>query len=142
MRPITANSTVLTSLALDWFKHAAKPGGRRFRAESVLSTRLANEFSEIDLKVGGEYLKHLLTKPNDNQSGTMSVGTGFASADAQIYFDRYGGDDMSHRWTLNPRVKLLVTDRTNHANLPNFDTTLKVLDSYDRLFQGPPLHWW
>ena len=143
IRPLMANSAFSTSVAWDKFKHDDRPGGRRLRAEAKFNTLFGNEFSELDLEVGGEYLKHRLLepeenqlKPEENQSETMSVNSTYASLDGRLFFDRFSGDGSGTRWTLSPRVKALATDRVEQSNLRNFDTSLAVLDNYDGLFRG------
>ena len=134
--PLMASSAFSTSVAWDKFKHDDRPGGRRLRGEAKFNTLLGNAFSELDLEIGGEYLKYRLSEPEANQSETMSVDSTYASLDGRLFFDRFSGDQSGTRWTLVPRVKVLATDRVEQSNLPNFDTSVALLDNYDRLFQG------
>ncbi len=138
IRPLMASSAFSTSVAWDKFKHDEKPGGRRLRAETKFNTLLDNEFSELDLEIGGEYLKYGLSAPDENQTDLMSVDSIHASLDGRLFFDRFSGDESGARWTLVPRVKVLATDRVEQSNLPNFDTSVAELDNYDRLFQDSP----
>ena len=140
IRPLMTSSAFSTSVAWDKFKHDDRPGGRRLRADAKFNTLLGNEFSELDLEVGGEYLKHRLSEPDldSSQSETMSVDSTYASLDGRLFFDRFSGDQSGTRWTLVPRVKVLATDRVEQSNLRNFDTSLAVLDNYDGLFRGSP----
>ena len=135
IRPLMASSAFSTSVAWDKFKHDDKPGGRRLRAETKFNTLLDNEFSELDLEIGGEYLKYGLSASDENQTDLMSVDSIHASLDGRLFFDRFSGDESGARWTLVPRVKVLATDRVEQSNLPNFDTSVAELDNYDRLFQ-------
>ena len=144
IRPLMTSSAFSTSVAWDKFKHDDKPGGRRLRAEAKFNTLFGNEFSELDLEIGGEYLKHRWSepKPENGESETMetmetmSVNSTYASLDGRLFFDRFSGDQSGTRWTLSPRVKALATDRVEQNKLPNFDTSLAVLDNYDGLFRG------
>lgn len=138
IRPLMASSAFSTSVAWDKFKHYDKPGGRRLRAETKFNTLLDNEFSELDLEIGGEYLKYRLPTSDENQTDLMSVDSIHASLDGRLFFDRFSGDESGTRWTLVPRVKVLATDRVEQSNLPNFDTSVAELDNYDRLFQDSP----
>ena len=136
--PITTNSTFTTAMVWDSFRHDVKPDADRFRGESAISMHLANAFSEVDLEVGGEYLRYSLTEPDEDQSRKMSVDSAYASLDGRLYFDGNITTSSGHLWTLVPRIKLLATDRVEQDNLPDFDTTLIKMDSYSRLFQDSP----
>ena len=135
IRPLIASSAFSTSVAWDKFKHDDKPGGRRLRAETKFNTLLDNEFSELDLEIGGEYLKYGLSASDENQTDLMSVDSIHASLDGRLFFDRFSGDESGARWTLVPRIKVLATGRVEQSKLPNFDTSVAELDNYDRLFQ-------
>ena len=140
IQPLMASSAFSTSIALDKFKHVDRPGGRRLRAETKFNTLFDHTFSELDLEVGGEYLEYKLSAPDPdrNQSEVMSVDSVYASLDGKLFFDRFSGDESGTRWTLVPRIKVLATDSVEQSNLPNFDTSMAVLDNYDRLFSGSP----
>ena len=86
IRPLMTSSAFSTSVAWDKFKHDDRPGGRRLRADAKFNTLFGNESSELDLEVGGEYLKHRLLEPEENQSETMSVNSTYASLGRQVVF--------------------------------------------------------
>ena len=136
--PLSTNSAFSTTLAWDKFKNHMKPGARRFRGESALSMNLANAFSEVDLEIGGEYLRYKLTEPDKDQSEKMSVNSTYASLDGRLYFDRYSADGSGQLWTLVPRVKVLATNDVKQDNLPKYDTTMAKMDAYYRLFEDSP----
>ncbi len=136
--PLSTNTELTTNLDWDTFRHAKKPNARRFRGESAVNMTLSNSFSEVDFQVGTEYLRYRLKEPEENQFETMSISSNYASVDGRLYFDRYGTGDSSRKWTLVPRVKLLATNSVDQDNLPEFDTTLGKLDSYEQLFQDSP----
>ncbi len=139
--PLTANSAFTTGWVWDKFKHEKheeNPAARRFRGDSAFSVHLANAYSKVDFKVGGEYLRYKLTKPENNQSDRMTVNSKYASLDGRLYFDNSTATSSGKLWTLVPRIKLLATDSDKQENLPDFDTTLSKMESYDRLFQDSP----
>ncbi len=136
--PMPFNSLFSTSLIWDRFKHSERPAARRFYGESKISSHFSTGFLETDLEAGIEYLRYSLTSPDDSQTSKMKVDSSFASIDSRLFFDRYSDAGRDHRWTLVPRIKLLATENTDQSNLPNYDTTANVLDSYDRIFQDSP----
>ena len=117
---------------------------KRFRGEAAFSINLANAFSEVDLEIGGEYLRHQykykLPKPVPTKAERLSVNSTYASLDGRLYFDRYSADGSGQLWTLVPRVKVLATNdvKKEQEDFRKFDTTMAKMDAYYRLFQDSP----
>ena len=136
--PVARNSAIATSIVSDEFRKKGKPDARRVHGQTVLSTRIAGSYFETNLEVGGEILKYRLDQPEDNQSATMEAESTFASLDGKLFFERYSANGSGDRWTLIPRLKLLASKDVDQSNLPDFDTTLMKLDTYERLFHDSP----
>ena len=158
--PIAPNVAFSTTLAWDKFKkrvmldeedavpknvwESAKEieSAKRFRGEAAFSINLANTFSEVDLEIGGEYLRHKykLSKPDSTprKAERLSVNSTYASLDGRLYFDRYSADGSGQLWTLVPRVKVLATNDVKQNGFRKFDTTMAKMDAYYRLFQDSP----
>ena len=154
--PIAPNVAFSTTLAWDKFKYHMMSNSmngikeediesaKRFRGEAALSMNLANAFSEVDLEIGGEYLRHQYKyKQQDMDSKEpkrLSVNSTYASLDGRLYFDRYSADGSGQLWTLVPRVKVLATNdvKQEQDKFEMFDTTMAKMDAYYRLFQDSP----
>ena len=162
--PIAPNVAFSTTLAWDKFKYHMMSNSmngmeepdiesaKRFRGEAAFSMNLANAFSEVDLEIGGEYLRHKykykLKEPDSDQPEEMdsdqrnklSVNSTYASIDGRLYFDRYSADGSGQLWTLVPRVKVLATNdvKKEQEDFRKFDTTMAKMDAYYRLFQDSP----
>ena len=136
--PLARNSAIATSIVSDKFRKKGKPDARRVHGQTVLSTRIAGSYFETNLEVGGEILKYRLDQPEGDQSATMRVDSTFASLDGKLFFERYSDNGSGDRWTLIPRLKILASEDVDQSNLPDFDTTLMKLDTYERLFHDRP----
>ncbi len=137
--PVARNSAIATSIVSDKFRKKGRlNGGQRIYGQTVLSTRIVNSFFETNLEVGGEVLKYRLDQPTVDQSATMDVESTFVSLDGKLFFERYSDNGSGDRWTLIPRLKLLASKDVDQSNLPDFDTTLMKLDTYERLFHDGP----
>ena len=161
---LAPNVAFTTTLAWDKFKYHMMSNSmngmeepdiesaKRFRGEAAFSMNLANAFSEVDLEIGGEYLRHKykykLKEPDSDQPEEMdsdqrnklSVNSTYASIDGRLYFDRYSADGSGQLWTLVPRVKVLATNdvKKEQEDFRKFDTTMAKMDAYYRLFQDSP----
>ena len=160
--PLAPNVSFSTTLAWDKFKkrvmldeedavpenvwESAKEieSAKRFRGEAAINVNLANAFSEVDLEIGGEYLRHQykykLPKQDPEKAERLSVNSTYASLDGRLYFDRYSSDGSGQLWTLVPRIKVLATNDVKHEQdkFEKFDTTMAKMDAYYRLFQDSP----
>ena len=136
--PVARNSAIATSIVADEFRKKGRPDARRVHGQTVLSTRFASSYFETNFEIGGEFLKYRLDQPAADQSARMNVESTFASLDGKLFFERYSTNDSGDRWTLIPRLKILSSDDVDQSNLPNFDTTLMKLDTYERLFHDGP----
>ena len=136
--PVAKNSAVATSIVSDKFRKKGRPDVRRVHGQTVLSTRIANSYFETNLEVGGEVLKYQLDQLDQNQSAEMDVESTFASLDGRLFFERYSANGSGDRWTLIPRLKILTSEDVDQSNLPDIDTTLMKLDTYERLFHDSP----
>ncbi|MYI88842.1 MAG: LPS-assembly protein LptD [Gammaproteobacteria bacterium] len=136
--PVARNSAIATSIVSDKFRKKGRPNSRRVHGQTVLSTRIANSYFETNLEVGGEVLKYRLDEPGDNQSATMEVESTFASLDGKLFFERYSANGSGDRWMLIPRLKILASEDVDQSNLPDLDTSLMKLDTYERIFHDRP----
>lgn len=138
--PVARNSAIATNIVSDKFRKKGKPDARRVHGQTVLSTRIAGSYFETNLQVGGEILKYQLDQPDMDmdQTARMDVESTFASLEGKLFFERYSDNGSGDRWTLIPRLKLLTSKDVDQSNLPDFDTTLMKLDTYERLFHDGP----
>ena len=153
---LAPNVAFTTTLAWDKFKYHMMSNSmnemnepdidsaKRFRGEAALNMNLANAFSEVDLEIGGEYLRHQYkykqSELDSNEPKRLSVNSTYASLDGRLYFDRYSANGSGQLWTLVPRVKVLATNdvKQEQDKFKKFDTTMAKMDAYYRLFQDSP----
>lgn len=131
---LTPSLRLSASVKANEFRRHGARHGSRVNAAVALEQRYLWSFGESSVRVGSEYIKFSsLRKPLAKDEN--SVASPFVALEGRMFFDQEPADAGDSWWSIEPRVKYLHRKRRAQDHLPEFDTSIAKLDSYEDLFR-------